>query len=115
MSVFKRIRKFFNIESKQDRLDRAVKSLGISPYDAYHAIRNAGVVGTAGSSTKCPVARYLKQKGEFSQDVSVTQNSVRVFEGAGAFVAFPPSVTEFIRNFDAGRYPELHERHYVAR
>lgn len=83
--------------------------LGNSPSDIAAALRERGIKGQMWEAVRCPLARFLSD--ELGQRCLVSAPWIVV--GGKNEHSTPASVAEFIRHFDAGKWPELVEEEYV--
>lgn len=94
-----------------EKVENLLRELGDTPEKVAGTLRQANVRGKIDSVTSCPVAKYLKSRLGRTYTVGVGLNYVDVWADLGekktASVELPESVKQFIRNFDAGRYPDL--------
>jgi len=94
-------------------LQHAVAELDArNPRGVYRRLVRAGVHGQRGASSTCPVANYLRLRT--GHDTSVGHTSICALDADGVpevrgFTHTPAVIAEFIRRFDAGRYPGLRE------
>lgn len=76
----------------------------------------AGVTGRRHSTTKCPVANYLRLYYPDSFDVVVTPDRVCIWEEQDSLptlshdVPTPQCVRDFVSSFDSGKHPRLDDQ-----
>lgn len=81
-----------------------------SPDDVARFLLASGFTGRPTDSSYCPVARYLLAGEPDEVRVGVTRNWTKVWEPDAvqpARIAYEGSLSEFIKKFDRGEYPEL--------
>lgn len=94
-------------------LEEFVHGFGTTPDGVADSLTEAGVRGTPGDVTGCAIARYMQVVVGAEPSVSevmVSEHKLRVTRKWGRFpitVNLPRAVTAFVREFDAGSYPQL--------
>ncbi len=94
-------------------LEELVHGFGTTPGGVADSLAASGVRGTPGDVTGCAIARYLQAVVGTEPSVSevmVSEHKLRVTRKWGRFpvtVSLPRAVTAFVREFDAGSYPQL--------
>lgn len=94
-------------------LEELVDGFGPTPDGVAASLEASGVRGTPGDVTGCAIARYMRAivGGEPSvSEVMVSEHKLRVTRKWGRFpitISLPRAVTSFVREFDAGSYPQL--------
>jgi hypothetical protein len=96
-------------------LEELVQGFGTTADGVADSLSALGVRGTPGDVTGCAIARYMQAVVGAEPSVSevmVSEHKLRVTRKWGRFpitVNLPRAVTAFVRDFDAGSYPQLVE------
>jgi hypothetical protein len=96
-------------------LEELVQGFGTTAEGVADSLSAFGVRGTPGDVTGCAIARYMQAVVGAEPSVSevmVSEHKLRVTRRWGRFpitVNLPGAVTTFVREFDAGSYPQLVE------
>lgn len=96
-------------------LEDLVQGFGTTADGVADNLAGLGVRGTPGDVTGCAIARYMQALVGAEPSVSevmVSEHKLRVTRKWGRFpitVSLPRAVTSFVREFDAGGYPQLVE------
>jgi hypothetical protein len=96
-------------------LEEHVQGFGTTAEGVADNLAALGVRGTPGDVTGCAIARYMQVVVGAEPSVSevmVSEHKLRVTRKWGRFpitVSLPRAVTSFVREFDAGGYPQLVE------
>jgi hypothetical protein len=94
-------------------LEEHVQGFGTTADGVADSLSALGVRGTPGDVTGCAIARYMQAVVGAEPSVSevmVSEHKLRVTRKWGRFpitVSLPRAVTSFVREFDAGGYPQL--------
>jgi hypothetical protein len=95
-------------------VERWLASLGSSPLDVADSLRQLRARGIRDSTTRCPLARALETRG--CQHVRVYHTLYRSWaqwcdeQGRSYELALPRGCWQFVKDFDAGKYPDLDEK-----
>lgn len=101
-----------------EQVREALEDLGMTADEVANRLTQMGVTGNVEQAMSCPVANYLKKKFPEAQRACVfIQATVTVGEfdpgypddsqGKQYWTHTPRPVFEFIKEFDAGMYPQL--------
>lgn len=86
---------------------RLLGKLGTTSDEVAQSLIDLGITGRVGFSQRCPIANYLADHLD-GQRPSVDCHGILFNDGSS--VENPPSVTQFVWDFDNGYYRELIDR-----
>jgi hypothetical protein len=86
-------------------IEQAIASLGDTIDNVFYTLQSAGVKGERGEATSCPIAKYLG--AIYPAFMQVCESHVTVAGSRIHTYPFPDHISEWIRRFDAGYYPEF--------
>lgn len=89
---------------RKRKITKKLKELGTTSEEVAHSLKNLGVTGTPNLAWSCPIAHYLCLKTE-GRVWSVNSKS----SYCGKRYPNPPAVTQFILEFDDGKWRELRD------
>lgn len=93
-------------DALRDKLTRALADLGDTPETVAAVLQAQGCLGLRVKHVDCPVSRYLSRILGYA--VSVDPYHALVLKAPELVVVpLPPAVEWFVRQFDAGAFPEL--------
>jgi hypothetical protein len=84
-------------------IEQDLKALGDTTGQIADTLQGLGIKGKRETSTRCPIYHYLKSKGH---DVSSVGFYYACIVSQSSFY-MPSLITDFIRSFDHGKYPDL--------
>jgi hypothetical protein len=96
-----------------DDLGSVLAGLGVDPQRTARILDWAGIRGHRHSTSKCPVANFVRLYYPEAYDVVVTPSRVCVWEERDSFPSIsaqaptPPWVRDFVSAFDRGKHPRL--------
>lgn len=109
------------IPTLKERVDGLLAKLGETPGEVVDNLRSMGIKGTRGDGESCLIANYLRREigpeaDEKHLSVGNMYTVTQVPEAANpearivrALAENPPPVTQVIRAFDQGAFPDLEE------
>jgi hypothetical protein len=90
-------------EKKHMDIEQDLKALGDTTDQIADTLQGLGIKGHREQSYGCPIYRYLQSKGHAIGSVGYHYISIV----AQSSFYMPSLITDFIRSFDHGKYPDL--------
>jgi hypothetical protein len=84
----------------------ALEALGNEPKIVASRLQEAGFHGKRRNSEECPIANFVNKRFELL-GVEVGLDHIEYPFGK---IELPPVITQFVKNFDNGCYPQLQEK-----
>jgi len=102
------------VSNRRDEMNFRIVSLltglGLTASEVAQSLHAKGIVGRPFNCDDCPIANFLMQEGRIKMAL-ICPDSCDVFVDGGwiinACTVFPEAITQFIRQFDARRFPLL--------
>lgn len=89
----------------------ALEELGDTPEEIRESLGRMKIRGSAGNPIDCALARFLGRRFGEAFGVGGSLSVSEAVRWPGASCELPHACNEFVRKFDAARYPELLDEH----